>query len=106
MAEFHHYFSFKGRATRQEFWKMKPWVIACLLPGMALDAEADHSLAMTIVSLLLYLLGMWLEFAVAVRRVHDLDYRGWWLLGGIYVWLGFVRGTVGPNRFGHDPLSS
>jgi uncharacterized membrane protein YhaH (DUF805 family) len=47
---------------------------------------------------------------VSVRRLHDIDRSGWWLLlGGIpignLVLLVFhcLRGTPGPNRFGPAP---
>jgi uncharacterized membrane protein YhaH (DUF805 family) len=48
-------------------------------------------------------------FAANVKRLHDLNNTGWWLLasliplaGGIYltIALGFFKGTEGPNRFG------
>jgi uncharacterized membrane protein YhaH (DUF805 family) len=51
-------------------------------------------------------------FAVAVRRLHDVDRSGWWLLMyftiiGIFfpllIWK-CTKGTYGANRFGPDPL--
>jgi uncharacterized membrane protein YhaH (DUF805 family) len=50
-----------------------------------------------------------------VRRLHDHGYSGWWYLaqlipavGGIIsliMFIGFMmRGTVGGNKFGPDPL--
>lgn len=54
--------------------------------------------------------------AVAAKRLHDRDRSAWWMatlcipfLGIIFaLWLmvetWFLRGTVGPNRFGPDPL--
>jgi len=57
--------------------------------------------------------------ALGVRRIHDFDKSGWlylivifggWIpIVGILVSIGwiivnFIRGTVGPNRFGDDPL--
>ena len=50
--------------------------------------------------------------AVGVRRLHDTDRSGWWLLiafiplvGIIVLIIFFVhKGTTGPNRFGPDPL--
>jgi uncharacterized membrane protein YhaH (DUF805 family) len=49
-------------------------------------------------------------FAAMVRRPHDVDKSGWWLLAafipfGIVVLITFwVRdGIRGDNRFGHDP---
>ena len=52
-------------------------------------------------------------FAVDVRRLHDTDRSGWWLLivliplvGGIVLLVWFCQaGTGGPNRFGPDPLA-
>lgn len=51
------------------------------------------------------------NLAVAVRRLHDQDKSGWWILigfvpliGGIWLLvLYLLDGTPGPNRFGPDP---
>jgi hypothetical protein len=42
--------------------------------------------------------------AVAVRRMHDQDRSGWWILCPIanIIFL-FIDGTPGTNRFGPDP---
>ena len=51
---------------------------------------------------------------VLIKRWHDLDKSGWWVLinlipviGGIWtlVECGFIKGTSGDNRFGPDPLA-
>lgn len=59
------------------------------------------------------------SIAVTVRRLHDRDMSGWWYLGfivlGMIPFVGWIAnivflvilclpGTVGPNRFGEDPL--
>jgi len=52
------------------------------------------------------------SICVAIRRLHDTDRTGWWLLIGLIPLVGaliliffFVqKGTDGPNRFGPDPL--
>lgn len=51
------------------------------------------------------------NLAVAVRRLHDQDKSGWWILIGFVPFIGgiwllvlyFMDGTPGPNRFGPDP---
>ena len=51
--------------------------------------------------------------SVGVRRLHDTDRSGWWLLlvfvpiiGVLVLLYWFVsRGTQGTNRFGTDPLN-
>ena len=42
--------------------------------------------------------------AVSVRRMHDQDRSGWWILCPIanIIFL-FIDGTPGSNRFGPDP---
>lgn len=106
-----NYATFSGRAARSEYWY---WTLFTILVGAAaaildaaffphLDARPIHSLA----SLVLFLPGL----AVSVRRLHDLDRTGWWVLIvltviGILLLLIFfcLRGTPGPNRYGEDPL--
>lgn len=52
--------------------------------------------------------------AVSVRRLHDLDRSGWWLLIALVPLIGAIvllawfcsRGIGGANRFGPDPLGS
>ncbi len=58
-------------------------------------------------TLILFLPGL----AMWVRRLHDIDRTGWWLLIALtiigvillIVWA-CMKGTSGSNRFGHDPL--
>ncbi len=50
-------------------------------------------------------------FAVTVRRLHDTDRSGWWILIScipvigpfILLYFSFCAGTTGENRFGEDP---
>jgi uncharacterized membrane protein YhaH (DUF805 family) len=63
----------------------------------------------SLVSLALFLPGL----AVSVRRLHDTDRSGWWvllflipLIGAIVLLIWYCsRGTPGGNRFGPDPLA-
>lgn len=52
---------------------------------------------------------------VQIRRWHDLNKNGMWVLINIIsiigpIWAtietGFIRGTVGSNKYGEDPLES
>ena len=53
------------------------------------------------------------NIAIAIRRLHDRDYSGWWyllvfipLIGWLILFIWFcLKGTDGPNRFGPDPLA-
>lgn len=53
------------------------------------------------------------SLAVGVKRWHDRDKSGWWMLillipliGAIWYLIacGILKGTDGPNRYGPDPL--
>jgi uncharacterized membrane protein YhaH (DUF805 family) len=108
---FQNYVNFSDRAARSEFWY---WTLFSILMSIAaglIDAtffsESDFTPFGTLVGLGLFLPGL----AVSIRRLHDLDRTGWWFLlvftviGAIVllIW-NCMRGTVGPNRFGPDPL--
>jgi uncharacterized membrane protein YhaH (DUF805 family) len=109
---FQNYVGFSGRAVRSEYWYWYLFfvlvAIASALIDFALFPRVDISPVNTLAELALLLPSV----AVSVRRLHDLDRTGWWLLiilipliGAIVLLVWFcMRGTVGPNRFGPDPL--
>ena len=61
---------------------------------------------------LLIILAIVAGFSLGVRRCHDLDKSGWWLLLGVIPYINVAwglylickRGTVGSNRYGADPI--
>jgi uncharacterized membrane protein YhaH (DUF805 family) len=104
--------NFTGRAARSEFWYWTLFAILASIAGELIDlalfsSSSTFTPVQTLVNLALFLPGL----AVSVRRLHDLDRTGWWLLL-IFTVIGMIvllvwdcmRGTVGPNRFGPDPL--
>jgi uncharacterized membrane protein YhaH (DUF805 family) len=106
---FGNYVNFSGRAARSEFWYWTLFtVLANLVAGIIDAVLGGVGLVGLIVSLALLLPGI----AVSVRRLHDLDRTGWWLLlvfTGIGVILLLIwdcmKGTTGPNSHGADPLA-
>ena len=54
------------------------------------------------------------SIAVSVRRLHDIDRTGWWVLIGLVPLVGQIvllvfhvlDSTPGPNRFGPNPKST
>ena len=112
---FGNYVTFSGRAARSEFWYWTLFVVLVTMAAGILDRglfDFDESTTTGVfgplVSLIFFLPGL----AVSVRRLHDLDRTGWWLLlvltviGVILliIW-DCIKGTTGPNRFGPDPLA-
>jgi len=100
-----NYANFKGRASRSEFW----WfVLFYMIVATVLNmVAAGMGKAGGIIGIiyLIFVLGTLVPYiAVAVRRVHDSDKVGWWILLPLYnLYLYIIKGTDGPNRFG-DPV--
>lgn len=125
-------FSFTGRANRAKFWLV---LIVTDIVGMILfgiigaigggsmmpDASGNMSMGggtmgfVTAVLALIVLIAMvWIGLAVAVKRYHDRNKSGWWVLiclvpfiGGLWYLIecGFLKGTTGANTYGADPLA-
>jgi uncharacterized membrane protein YhaH (DUF805 family) len=111
------YASFSGRARRREYWWFEVfWVL--VVSGLALidqwvlgihwDSEYGSIGPLAGLAVLFFFLP---NLAVSVRRLHDRDRSGWWLLINVIPVIGFLflfynyisAGTPGDNRFGPDP---
>lgn len=153
---YRRYAEFSGRSRRKEFWMFQLFnfivVAACyalilggggynLLLGGAAAANSLSSGAQLgevaapgplfwigLVILAIYALGTLIpSLAVTVRRLHDRNMTGWYLVGfvGVAIVLAFIPvlgplltialeigyivlmalpGTAGPNKYGADPL--
>jgi uncharacterized membrane protein YhaH (DUF805 family) len=95
------YAVFKGRARRKEYWMfillnmLVAFVVGFVdgLIGTAPALGGLYNLAVLLPSI-----------AVAVRRLHDSDRSGWWLLVPIVNLVFLIQdGTQGSNRFGPSP---
>lgn len=101
------YVGFRGRARRSEYWWFYLFTSILGFLTACLSGEAVGSYIAVIVGLALILPSL----AVSVRRLHDTDRSGWFLLlalipivGGIIVLVFHVQdSTPGPNRFGPNP---
>jgi uncharacterized membrane protein YhaH (DUF805 family) len=79
----HHYADFKGKATRKQFWffLLINSVTSCLLTGIGLLLSSFGFVYVDTIISKFYLLGMLIPLmSNAVRRLHDIDRRGWWIL--------------------------
>ena len=107
------YLGWRGRVSRKLFWLhgVLALLLAAVLGNALMDIAGVRSeLSGKLVNLLL----AWPFIAISVKRLHDYDFRGWWMLvnfvpaiGSLAMLVanGFVPGTPGPNRFGADPLA-
>jgi uncharacterized membrane protein YhaH (DUF805 family) len=119
-------FSFQGRINRAKFWLASiaigivySVVMGFLFAGAAMSSDPTAALASVgmvggIVALVLFIATVWISFALAVKRWHDRNKSGWWILiafvpviGGLWYLIecGFLRGTAGANLYGADPLA-
>ncbi len=106
-----NYAQFNGRALRSEYWFFILFsVIASILLGFidGFTGLYNETIEMGLLSGL-YTLAVFIpSLAVSVRRLHDVDKSGWWLLIllipllGALVLLYFmvIKGSEGDNRFG------
>ena len=121
---YRRYFDFRGRSRRREYWLFSLFYVLVTLavtgimgaPSASYFGAGVHYQAMTTApaQLLLNLFGL-ISFipslAVNVRRLHDIDRSGWWLLMWLVPLLGWIvmlvfmclDGTYGRNRYGYDP---
>ena len=98
---FKQYAQFSGRSRRSEYW----WfVLFNLIITYGLMFLGLYVLHITWLGSLYSLAALIPSIAVGVRRMHDVDKSGWFLLIPIYnLILAATPGTVGPNEYGPDP---
>lgn len=152
----HLYFNPSGRINRSTFWLKgilllaAIWMVIFLLelflvaqvmfdvvpsilmesfindPARTISVLAERLSALFFIHVILSLVHAWTNFAVVVKRLHDLDRSAWWILAwvGVYIvglltisfvigifiilgvliwilfWLGFIEGTRDKNRYG------
>jgi len=113
------YAEFTGRSSRKEFWMFQLiyvalFVAGSVLVGVTVDSYGDLSpFGNVVVGLIvLALLGLFVPLlAVEVRRFHDQNRSGWFVLLNLIPYVGVIivfvmmllEGTQGDNRFGPDP---
>ena len=129
----HNYANFNGRADRSEFWLFAfaqyVYMTLCVLILyfaflfaliFSYIKSQDTIIAPTTSLIMIFgvYAGIFLAFlpilipmlAVAVRRLHDTNRSGWWILLSFVPLVGFIvaffltqQGTKGTNQYGEDP---
>jgi len=108
------YFEVSGRSNRYEFWMfvLIYFIISMVATGIDVGI-LGHSFAtgVGILSSLVTLVHFVPSITVGIRRLHDTDRSGWWILIAFVPLIGFIwlivlycfEGTLGSNRFGPRP---
>ena len=108
------YAVFGGRARRMEYWYFVLFNIIVAIVLSLVDRLIGTFFAGQNIGLLSGLYGLAVlipSLAVTVRRLHDIDRTGWWILINLIPLVGTIvllvfaltPGTPGSNRFGPDP---
>lgn len=104
-----NYANFRDRAPRSEFWY---WNLFTFLLNMATSILDGMIFGMPLLNPISGLALLIPSIAVTVRRLHDVDRSGWWMLIAITI-IGLLfpllywyckKGDAGVNRFGANPL--
>lgn len=102
------YMEFTGRSRRKEYWM---FVLFNLIIAIGLGV-IEAILGIPGILSLLYGLAVLLPgIAVSIRRLHDTNRSGWWLLIGLIPFIGaivliyfmVIDGTPGDNQYGVNP---
>ncbi len=130
-------FGFSGRINRAKYWIAGViYVVLVVVAAVVLTMVLGFGKAFFAVAGIIYLVMAVSGVAVGIKRLHDRNKSGWWLLvfyllpavldgigrtaklsfvfslagAAIGIWalveLGFLRGTSGPNQYGPDPLAA
>jgi uncharacterized membrane protein YhaH (DUF805 family) len=80
-------FSFKGRLNRKHYWRALFFIVApitalavvirIIIPPLGGDVPESVKLLLGLIVMVPFAVAI---LAILVRRLHDLDYSGWWLL--------------------------
>lgn len=94
-----NFFSFKGRASRAEFWWFVLFTNLVVLVAFLISAVLGAIVVFGFMPLYL---------SVACRRFHDINMSGWWNILLVcfspFALLFILKGDEGSNRFGDNPL--
>ena len=107
------YAVFNGRARRKEYWYFALFnvvvgIVLTLIDRMIGTSNAESGLGL--LSGIYTLAVMVPSIAVSVRRLHDTDRSGWWLLLGLVPLVGsiillvfFLQDSKPDNQYGPNP---
>ena len=108
---FDHYTKFDGRAARPAYWWWFLFSILVAIGANIIDAIlGTWGVVNGLAALALLLPGL----SVSIRRLHDTDHSGWWILIGLIPIIGFIVLLVfylrdsdpGENKYGPPPATT
>lgn len=111
------FFTSEGRLNRKSYIYRSFFlsIVLFVVQGILTFAAETFGALDLLFSIIAFVLGIFqlaANIMMGVRRLHDLDKCGWWMLLLIVplvnlffcLYLLFFKGTEGPNEYGDDPL--
>lgn len=103
---FSKYATFSGRSSRSAYWWWTLFYVLIVIGASILDAAMKTPIFTGLTWLALIIPNL----AVLVRRLHDTDHSGWWVLIGLIPLVGAIVLIVfacidsgPPNKYGEGP---
>ena len=105
-------FSLEGRISRKTMWLCQLVDVAIKVALGTIGTVPEINAVFIFFVIYMVLLGPLLFLCPSIKRLHDVNMRGWWMLinvflppfGLIIVFIClFIKGTDGENRFGPKP---
>lgn len=111
---FRKYWNTDGRASRSEYWYWTLFIYLGGIPFNVADVMLNPSYRFAGPLGVLFTLVTFLpSLFVSVRRLHDVNRSGYWILIAVtgiglipLLYWSIRRGTAGENDFGADPLAN
>jgi uncharacterized membrane protein YhaH (DUF805 family) len=106
---FRKYAVFTGRARRKEYWMFYLFnflvsFILGFIDGLYHGNSGNSMQGIGVLNSIYSLIAFLPSVGVSIRRMHDVNKSGWFILVPIYnLILLLTDGTRGDNRFGSDP---
>ena len=105
-----------GRLNRQRYWigVIILFVIQIVWYVLVVLILGDSDVSRVLIGLV-YLAAIILGINLGIKRFHDRDKSGWWVLIALipiigpiwyFIEVGCLPGTAGPNSYGPDPLGT
>jgi uncharacterized membrane protein YhaH (DUF805 family) len=107
------YATFRGRAARSEFWYWYLFTVLVNIVTTVVDELTDATIGISFVGSIVSLGLLVPTLAVSVRRLHDSNLSGWWLLlpagaavAGVGLFIAGLAVAVAPAFFDNVPEGS
>lgn len=102
-----NYFKFEGRASRKQYWMFFLFSILFMVLVHILNMIIPLNAFFSFVLIVFGLITIIPNISLAIRRLHDINISGWWIVFGLIPYIGWliliplaVKGDTKANNYG------